>query len=655
MTPKNENTLISIGLPVYNGADTVERALASLVDQKYSNVQIIISDNASTDNTLEICERFANIDSRITIIKKSSNEGALENFKTVLKAADGEFFMWAAADDCWDENFVVRLLPILQADPECGVAMCAVRLVNPHRKLINHVRFDGDLDPANLSPYSLSSKMALGAKYNLFIYGLFRREILAESIDDFPDVLGGDRQYIIFLSMITKFAYLDEVLLERTHQEKNAEKYISEFSRILTPFNQIRSFVKITAKSLKICRSQRYEIPLICFSYILFILKQYFITVLLPQANKDIKIMTMRIISRKGLATILLFLALGGVASVYSGVLDKQVAAVAFGSAALFLIQLAAIKRWFISYNNAALRKLDENVFSESRGFSARDSLFLAKEMRYLTDTLIHARLVPAENETNGEMPVYATQQLDRQRKMLEFTRNLEQSKIREVYLAELFAGIEKTSVPIGVINELSGHPNKADMLYVASVAKHTGAKNIFEFGTYMGRTTFAFAHNNPEAEVVTLNLPAKDDPNYAPYIGVLLKGTEEEKRVTRIEVDSQSFDTAPHSKKYDFIFVDAGHTYDLVKNDTEKAFELLKPGGIIMWHDYAPKSDGLVRYFKELTQDCPLFRIRSTCLLVYVDGIDVFNHELHKMPETLESAYRKNNPLIPESLYHLQ
>ncbi len=187
----------------------------------------------------------------------------------------------------------------------------------------------------------------------------------------------------------------------------------------------------------------------------------------------------------------------------------------------------------------------------------------------------------------------------------------------------------------------------------MTAVAKHVGARKMFEFGTYMGRTTLHLAHNAPDGQVFTLNLPPERDPRYALYLGVLFKGREEEKRITQIYSDSREFDTALYRNQFDFVFVDGDHSYELVKNDTQKAFQLLKQGGVIMWHDYAPKSEGLVRFFREFTQNKPLFRIRSTCLLVYIDGVDVMNHRLEKLPESLELEYREDNPYFVESLYH--
>lgn len=98
---------ISIGFPVFNGEKTIKRALISLTTQTFKDFEIIISDNASTDKTQEICEGFAVIDPRIRYIRQSRNFGIVNNFKVVLDEAQGEFFTWAACDDIRSKDFLM--------------------------------------------------------------------------------------------------------------------------------------------------------------------------------------------------------------------------------------------------------------------------------------------------------------------------------------------------------------------------------------------------------------------------------------------------------------------------------------------------------------------------------------------------------------------
>lgn len=648
--------LVTIGLPVFNGADTLAAALETLVRQNYPNLQIIISDNASTDATLAICEEFARRDPRIRIIRKQVNEGPVANFRTVLDAAEGEFFMWAAADDYWYPQFISRLLPALQADPAAGVAMCAVDRRFPDGTPFDLIRFTGDNSPNGMGNLPLLGRILSGAKYNLFIYGLFRRPLLKRAMRCFPRVLGGDRQFIAQMALACRFAYVDDVLLTRTHQPKNFDAYMVTILKRGTLRRQLISFVGMILGSDVIPWWRKTYLPFATMQYFTFCIrqKQY------QRLNMIKKIARRFFLSPRSLLVVIGFLcisgAIGGLLT-YLDVISSE-----FFMATVMIIFLIVgsgllNRRWIIQSRKTLQHELANSHQKANRvehrlDHSSQEVGQLLRELRYLTDTLLHPELAIAQTKGNL-LSNHVVQRIEKHRRVVEFVRNLEDSQIREVYIQELFPGIENESVPIGAINEQTGHTNKTDMLYVTAVAKYVRAAKMFEFGTYMGRTTLYLAHNNPQGQVHTLNLPPERDPRYAPFMGVLFKGQEEEKRITQLHTDSREFDTTPYRQQFDFVFVDGDHSYELVKNDTQKAFELLKPGGIIMWHDYAPKSDGLVRFFREFTQERPLFRIRSTCLLVYIDGIDVMTHPLAHLPHSLELELREENPYLVESLYH--
>jgi glycosyltransferase involved in cell wall biosynthesis len=97
---------ITIGMPVYNGDKYISGALDSILAQTFTDFELIISDNASSDETQSICEEYASREPRIRYVRQTENRGALANFQFVLDQARGEFFMWAAADDLWDKNWI---------------------------------------------------------------------------------------------------------------------------------------------------------------------------------------------------------------------------------------------------------------------------------------------------------------------------------------------------------------------------------------------------------------------------------------------------------------------------------------------------------------------------------------------------------------------
>lgn len=196
-------------------------------------------------------------------------------------------------------------------------------------------------------------------------------------------------------------------------------------------------------------------------------------------------------------------------------------------------------------------------------------------------------------------------------------------TRMKEVYPTDLFPGLDGIALPIASMNEESGHVNHADLLYVAAIAQLRQARNIFEFGTYQGRTTYFLTFASPDARVTTLNLPPEQDPSVAPFLGIMFRGSDREDRITQLLQDSRLFDAGPHAASMDYVFVDGDHSYELVKNDTEKALAMLRPGGMIVWHDYMPKCPGVMRYIRDFAEERPVFRLRNTSLVVYIDGVD--------------------------------
>lgn len=102
----NNRPLVSVLMPVYNEERFIGRAIKSILSQSYRNIEIIISDNSSLDETLEICESFKKIDNRIKIFVQEKNIGMINNEVFLTKKINGDFFMWAPADDFWDKNFI---------------------------------------------------------------------------------------------------------------------------------------------------------------------------------------------------------------------------------------------------------------------------------------------------------------------------------------------------------------------------------------------------------------------------------------------------------------------------------------------------------------------------------------------------------------------
>jgi glycosyltransferase involved in cell wall biosynthesis len=115
----NKIPLVSIGVPIYNGERTIRKALESILEQKYKNIEIIISDNASVDDTYKICNNYTRIDKRIRLFRQNFTISPFLNFKFVLEESIGEYFMWASDDDYHSSDFISDCLNKLLSTPNC--------------------------------------------------------------------------------------------------------------------------------------------------------------------------------------------------------------------------------------------------------------------------------------------------------------------------------------------------------------------------------------------------------------------------------------------------------------------------------------------------------------------------------------------------------
>jgi len=165
------------------------------------------------------------------------------------------------------------------------------------------------------------------------------------------------------------------------------------------------------------------------------------------------------------------------------------------------------------------------------------------------------------------------------------------------------------------------------------------GARRLFEFGTCTGKTTYLWAVNAPpDARVTTLPLPpeaagriTRRSADEAEAVDIaagesrctefLYTGTEVESKVTQLFADSLMVDETPYVDSCDRVFVDGAHSYTYVASDLAKALRMVRPGGLVLWHDYYGSGDltwGPHRYLAELAARLPIVRLEGTSLAVY-------------------------------------
>lgn len=113
---------VSIGMPVWNGEAFIRQGIESLLGQSMGDFELIISDNASTDGTPEICKEYSAQDSRIRYSRTDRNAGLQANFARVLDLALAPYFMWGCPDDLWDRTYVAKMVDVLDHDESVVLA-----------------------------------------------------------------------------------------------------------------------------------------------------------------------------------------------------------------------------------------------------------------------------------------------------------------------------------------------------------------------------------------------------------------------------------------------------------------------------------------------------------------------------------------------------
>jgi glycosyltransferase involved in cell wall biosynthesis len=166
--------LVSIGMPVFNDKAFIHQALDSLLDQTYPDIELILSDDCSTDGSSEICLQYAAKDSRIRYIRQPQNIGISRNMEFLLNQARGKYFMWAANDDEWHPDFIRLLLEGLKKTPEAVVAFCSVTEIDEQGNPIK-THDAMEIDYAAKTPEARIKRL-IKVFYDGFGYGLFIRD-----------------------------------------------------------------------------------------------------------------------------------------------------------------------------------------------------------------------------------------------------------------------------------------------------------------------------------------------------------------------------------------------------------------------------------------------------------------------------------------------
>jgi glycosyltransferase involved in cell wall biosynthesis len=249
---------VSIGLPVFNGMPYLKGALASLLAQDEVDIEIVISDNASEDDTEAHCRAVAERDQRVRYSRNPENLGGAANFQRVLALSTAPFFAWAAHDDIYAPTFVSRCLGVLESRAEAALCVPAHRRIDDHGAVISIRQ-----EPAELSSLDLKTRLRahLSRRAWLTIYGLWRKDILTKIGPPLP-VWGSDVILVWRALLLAPIETITDPLADyRVFREKTADATMFGItgaeSRLHFPNTQMLGELKKASDGLDLSETDR--------------------------------------------------------------------------------------------------------------------------------------------------------------------------------------------------------------------------------------------------------------------------------------------------------------------------------------------------------------------------------------------------------------
>lgn len=209
--------LLSVGLAVYNGEDYLDEAIQSILGQTFKDFELILSDNASTDRTAEICQNYAKKDPRIRYVRHPSNIGGANNENSTFSLAHGKYFRLAAHDDVCEPTLFERCIDVLESRPD--VVLCYSQCVE-----IDEQGRRGQLISRNHAGSGDAPKrfeaIATAKDFCEETYGIIRSDVLAKTRLQ-QNYTGSDRTLLSELALHGLFHEVEEPLFLKRFHAKN--------------------------------------------------------------------------------------------------------------------------------------------------------------------------------------------------------------------------------------------------------------------------------------------------------------------------------------------------------------------------------------------------------------------------------------------------
>jgi glycosyltransferase involved in cell wall biosynthesis len=216
---------VSIGMPVFNGEKYLRESIESIIDQTYQNFELIISDNASTDRTQEICLEYSRKDNRISYYRNDKNLGGPKNYNRVFELSSAEYFKWAAYDDVLAPEFLRKCVNVLDSDPSIVVCHCKTGRIDQNGNFLGYYN-QGLLKRIDSPKPHERFRDLIGLYYTTTpFHGLYRRSLFARS-QLHGSYVGADRNLVAELSLMGRIYEIPECLF---YWREHPDSYTSTF------------------------------------------------------------------------------------------------------------------------------------------------------------------------------------------------------------------------------------------------------------------------------------------------------------------------------------------------------------------------------------------------------------------------------------------
>ncbi len=242
---------VTIAIPVYNGANFLADAANSVLRQTYTDLELIIVDNASTDQTAEICRELAAKDPRVRIYRNEKNLGAAPNYNRGLELARGTYFKWMAHDDWISDNYIEECANALDKYPQFVIAHGIPReMLDANTPFLDSeftVELWGRAGPVERFARAMRMDRTCHA-----IFGLMRRDAIEKTTLHRP-YYTSDRNLVAEMALLGRFLCVPEAIFyNRKHPGQSmAQSKNRLFLNVWQDTSNVRSFSTIHLSRLK--------------------------------------------------------------------------------------------------------------------------------------------------------------------------------------------------------------------------------------------------------------------------------------------------------------------------------------------------------------------------------------------------------------------